>query len=186
MNLSNTIIPKSDQLNSDDLISGPLTIKIKAVVAGSTEQPVAINYEDDKGRPYKPSKSMRRVLIVAWGSESAAYIGRRLALVRNPAIRYGGDQVGGIEISHMSDISQPLQVALTVTRGKRKAFTVNPLPPEAVEHASIAIDTQSLIDIGDTKAIEGKDALRTWFESLPNASRQAIKDRLTAWKEKAL
>lgn len=33
MDLSKTIIPKSDQLNADDLISGPKTIKIRDVKA---------------------------------------------------------------------------------------------------------------------------------------------------------
>ena len=63
MDLSQTIIPKSDQLNADDLIAGPRTIRITAVSTGNAEQPVVINYEGDNGRPYKPSKSMRRILV---------------------------------------------------------------------------------------------------------------------------
>jgi hypothetical protein len=43
MNLENTIIPKSDQLNADDLIGGPRTITITGVKAGTPEQPVTIN-----------------------------------------------------------------------------------------------------------------------------------------------
>jgi hypothetical protein len=68
MNLAETIIPKSDQLNADDLITGTITVKITAV-KGSNEpqQPVSIHYEGDNGKPYKPCKSMRRILVSAWG-----------------------------------------------------------------------------------------------------------------------
>lgn len=182
MNLASTIIPKSNQLNADDLISGPMTVKITSVDQGNVEQPVAISWEGGKGRPYMPSKSMRRVLVVAWGTDGNAYIGRRLTLYREPTIKFGGDQVGGIQISHMSDITEPIQVALTVTRGRRKPFTVEPLKPEST---APQIDIQALTDIGDTKAGEGKDALRAWWESLTPAVRTALKDKLPAWKEKA-
>jgi len=42
MDISNTLVAKSNQLNTDDLISGPITIQISRVSAGSPEQPVAI------------------------------------------------------------------------------------------------------------------------------------------------
>ena len=60
--LSKTIDPKSDQLNSDDLIAGPITIRITKVSANlsSPEQPISIFFEGDNGKPYKPCKSMRR------------------------------------------------------------------------------------------------------------------------------
>lgn len=127
MNLSATIIPKSDQLNADDLISGPRTIRISAVEAGSAEQPVSIYYDGDNKRPYKPSKSMRRVLVAIWGADGEKYIGRRLTIYRDPLIKFGGEAVGGICISHASHITEPVQIALTVTRGKRKPFCVDPL-----------------------------------------------------------
>ena len=47
-----TIIPKSDQTNADDLISGPITIKITGVdIRGGQEQPISIHYEGDNGKP---------------------------------------------------------------------------------------------------------------------------------------
>lgn len=100
MDLSQTIIPKSDQLNADDLIGGTRTIRISSVSAGNAEQPVVIHFDGDNGRPYKPGKSMRRVLVCLWGNDSAAYIGRRLTLYRDPSVKFGGEDVGGIRISH--------------------------------------------------------------------------------------
>lgn len=129
MDISTAAQPKSDQLNADDLISGPQLITITEVRKGNDEQPVEIvTQEFGPGRPYRPGKSMIRVLIAAWGKEASAYTGRRLMLYRDPEIRFGKDAVGGIRISAMSDIESRLTLALTVTRGKRAPFTVDVLP----------------------------------------------------------
>jgi hypothetical protein len=128
MDLTESIIPRSDQLNSDDLITGPVTVTITEVRAGNAEQPVEVHLAEFPRRPYKPSKSMRRVMVQAWGAEASAYTGRRLTLFRNPEIKFGGMVMGGIEISHMSHLPKRLTVSLMVTRGKRKPFSVDPLP----------------------------------------------------------
>ena len=122
-----TIVPKSDQLNSDDLISGPITIKITGVTIKSGEQPVSIFYEGDNGKPYKCCKSMARIMVAAWGADSKRYVGRSLTLYRDPDVKWAGMAVGGIRISHMSDIADDMTMALTVTRSNRKPFTVRPL-----------------------------------------------------------
>lgn len=138
MDLTETIAPRSDQINADDLISAPITVTIREVSKGGAEQPVDVHLVEYPGRAYRPSKSMRRVMVLAWGAESSAYIGRRITLFRNPEITFGRDKVGGIEISHLSHIDKPLTVALTATRGKRKSFTVQPLK-EAAEPAANTI-----------------------------------------------
>ncbi len=175
MNLSSTIAPKSDQLNADDLIAGPRTIKIVAVEPRSAEQPVAIRYEGDNGRPYLPGKSMRRVLVSIWGSEGAAYVGRRLTLYNDTGITFGPDKTGGIRISHASDITEAVELPLTVKRGKRKAFRVEPMAPE--------VDVSALSVVGESKARESLDALRAWWEALPGAAKVALKNKLAEWKE---
>lgn len=130
--LTRTIIPKSDQMNSDDLISGPRTIKITKVSAdtGSAEQPILISYEGDDGKPYKPCKSMRRVMVAIWGPDGSSYPGRSMTLYRDPSVKWGGLEVGGIRISHMSDMDAPVTMALTATKQSRKPFTVRPLVVE--------------------------------------------------------
>lgn len=45
MDLSRTIIPKSDQINFEDVQSQSITAAIKAVRAGNSEQPVFIDLE---------------------------------------------------------------------------------------------------------------------------------------------
>jgi hypothetical protein len=130
MDITRTVEPKSDQLNYDDVASTPLTITIVEVKAGGPEQPVELHNAEYPGRPYKPGKSMRRVLIAAWGTEASAYVGRRITLYGDPTIKFGKDAVGGIRIRALSHITDPLTVALTVTRGKRAPFTVQPLPSD--------------------------------------------------------
>lgn len=118
------IIPKSDQLNADDLISGPRTIKItKVTVAASGEQRVSIFFEGDDGKPYKPGKSMCRVLVRAWSEDSQAYVGKSMTLYRDENVKWGGVKVGGIRISAMSDV-EGFTIALTETRKSRVPFTV--------------------------------------------------------------
>lgn len=128
MDMSGTIVPRSDQQNYDDYLAGPRTVTITAVTKGNAEQPVNVELQEYPGRPFKPNKSMRRVLVMAWGTDSSAYVGRRLKLVGNPDVKYGGKAVGGIEIGAMSDLAKPLNLSLTETRGKKRNFTVQPLP----------------------------------------------------------
>lgn len=144
IDMTDTIIPKSDQLNADDLIGGSLTIHVTKVSrASSPEQPIAINFEGDNGKPYKPCKSMRRVLVRCWGPDGSAYVGRGLTLYRDDRVKFGGAEVGGIRISHMTHIDGPIQMALTETKAKRVPFRVLPLaapqtrqePPPTLDQA---------------------------------------------------
>jgi hypothetical protein len=130
MDLTESIAPRSDQVNADDLIAGPITYTIREVIGGKAEQPFDfLLVETD--RAYRPSKTMRRVIVNAWGPEASNYAGRRLTLYREPSIKFGGQTVGGIRISHMSHIEARVEVLAQVTRGKREKFTVDPLPDAA-------------------------------------------------------
>ena len=123
-----TIIPKSDQLNAEQLLGGPMTITVTDVRIGSSdEQPISIHYEDDAGRPYKPCKTMRKVLIFAWGQDGREWMGRSMTLYNDPSVRFGGAEVGGIRISHISDVERDLQVSLTATKGKKALHTIKRL-----------------------------------------------------------
>jgi hypothetical protein len=138
MDLTESIAPKSDQLNAEDLLTGPRTFTIAEVRQGSAEQPVDVHLVEFPGRPFKPSKTVRRIMVAAWGKDSAAYVGRRMTLYRDPAVKFGGMDVGGIRVSHMSHIDKRIVVALTVSRGKRAPYTVEPLKEEPKQPAQTA------------------------------------------------
>lgn len=128
MDVSTTITPRSDQLNSDHLIGGPQTVTIVEDRPGTAEQPVELVLaEYGPKQPYKPGLSMRRVLVALWGKDSTAYVGRRLTLYRDESIQFGGQPAPGIRISHASDIDKAIVIRLTATRGQRKPFKVEPL-----------------------------------------------------------
>lgn len=171
MDLTESIAPKSDQLNAEDLLTGPRTFTIDNVSAGSVEQPVDVHLLEFPGRPYRPSKSMRRVMVNAWGKEASGYVGRRLTLYRDPEITFGREKVGGIKISHLSNIEKRITVALTVTRGKRAQFTVEPLP-DAPPAAVVPTAEQVA---ASTDPVE----LRGWWKASGADRRAQIEARVT-------
>lgn len=127
--ITKTIEPRSDQQNYEDYLTGPRVVTISEVKRGTAEQPVEIHLEEYPGRPYKPSKSMRRVLVAAWGPKASEYVGRQLKLYGDPDVKYGAQKVGGIKIAAMSHINKAFTLSLTVTRGRRAPVTVDVLEP---------------------------------------------------------
>ena len=163
VDLRQTIAPKSKQLNADDLITGPRTIRVTQVSLATAEQPIAVNFEGDEGKPFMPCKSMRRVMFHAWGPNSASYIGRSMTLYRDEDVLFGGAKNPGVRISHMSDIQRPLVMLLTESKAKRKPFTVQPL--EVVSDEAIVARIKAAMAKATTqKALEAiinhKDAMR--------------------------
>jgi hypothetical protein len=161
-NMAAVTVPKSDQLNADDLISGPRTITVTKVdVRPGTEQPVSVHYEGGDGRPYKPCKSMCRIMVAAWGADANAYGGRSMTLYRDPSVKWGGVEIGGIRISHLTDIDRQMVVALTATKGSRKPYTVQPLsaPPRRPSRSS-------LIAGAEAAAADGLASYEAFFTGL--------------------
>lgn len=152
------IVPKSDQQNADDFVGGPRTITITRVeIRPGTEQPTSIFFEGDNNKPWKPCKSMARVMVLAWGPDAKEYAGKSLTLYNDPSVKWGGMAVGGIRISHMSDIPEKREMALTATKGQRKIHVVYPLT-KAPSKKTVA-DYKAEIDALD---LEG---LADWIEA---------------------
>jgi hypothetical protein len=144
--LGTTIAPKSDQMNADDLIAGPITVTVRGVSAtNDLEQPISIFYDGDQGKPYKPGKSMRRVLVACWGRDGDAYVGRSMSLYRDPTITFGKDEVGGIRIGALSHIDRDAQIPLTVKRGSRKPFVVKKL--QAQQQSGPVLQEEQVVEL---------------------------------------
>jgi hypothetical protein len=169
--ISETVAPKSDQLNSDDLIAGPITIKITKVTINlaAPDQPCSLFFYGDNNKPFKPCKSMRRVLINTWGPRSSEYVGRSMTLYRDPTVKFGGFEVGGIRISHMTNIDKPVMMALTASRASRKPFTVHPLKIETAKPAVTPdqnrVVNPNTLELARTAASAGSDVFATWWKS---------------------
>ena len=184
--LSKTILAKSDQMNADDL-AVPITIKVTGVRVTDGDQPTSINFEGDNGKPYKPCKSMRRVLVRAWGANSQDYIGRYIALYNEPTVKWGGQEVGGIRISGVSHIDRDFAMPLTITRGQKKPFAVKKLVVETQQQQGPTEDEiEEAIDAARTEAKFGTEAFTKWWNSDEGkARRDLVHHIMTELKETA-
>lgn len=169
--------PKSDQFNAEDLLGGgSATLTVKRVRKGSAEQPVEMAVEEDR-RVYRPAKTMSRLLMTCWGGDATKWKGRRFRLYTDPTVKFGGVQVGGLRISHLSHIDGPKEVALTETRGKRRPYRVEPLPADAQPRTApqaAAIDIAACTTAAEVAALikahsdatdaQKKEAAARWLE----------------------
>lgn len=130
MDITQTIEADSTQVNADDLTATPRVVTITGVNKGTADQPVNIELAEFPGRVYRPCKSMRRVLVRAWGPDASKYIGRRLSIFNDASVKWAGQAVGGVRIKAMSDIPARITMALTETRGQRKPYAVDVLPDD--------------------------------------------------------
>jgi hypothetical protein len=120
---------KSDQLNSCDLLGGPLVAKIVDVKSGSADQPVIIVI-DSWSQPWKPSKTSLRVLCACWGGDPQQWIGRYAVLYNDESVTWGGEAIGGIRASHLSHIEGRKSISVNAKKGKKAAQIVEPYYPE--------------------------------------------------------
>lgn len=152
---------KSDQLNADDLIGAPRSITVRKVAGSEGDQPVSIFYNGDNNKPFKPCKTMRRVLLAVWGRNAADYVGRSMTLYRDDKVTFGGLEVGGIRISHMSHIDKEMVVVVAKTKGKKAGIKIQPLATDdpAAKWASDFIGKiASVTSLDELKALETQDA----------------------------
>ena len=155
-NLRDTIIPKSDQLNADQLIGGSIVIQITAVSRANDEkQPLIVHYAGENGRPWKPCLSMRKILVAAWGADGNSWVGNYVELFNDETVSYGGQQVGGIRIKGMSGIKSDATFLITEKRGKKTKVIIKKLPDQ---------DFNALLE---TAAAKGIDALKAAWGSIP-------------------
>ena len=157
------IAPKSDQINADDLIAGDLTITITGVqVTPGTEQPVSMSFAGS-GKVYRPCKSMSRVMVAAWGPDAKAYPGRSLTLYRDPKVKWGGMEVGGIRIRAMTHIDRDLTLMLSESKANRKPFRVS-----ALTIAAPAAPDTATLDEARAAARNGKAKFTEWWSANPD------------------
>ena len=171
--LTTSIAAKSDQLNADDLIGGPVTVTINDVRGVSGDQPILVDLADRK--PYYPCKSMRRVMVALWGAKGDQYVGRSMTLYRDATVTYGGMAVGGIRISHMSHIDKPHTVVIAASSKTKTPFTIQPLVVEAPAVEYIALTWPEWIK---SAGVTG-DQLKAFLQSQGRTSATMSDDELS-------
>lgn len=170
LDITDTLAPKSDQINADDVAGRSVVVTVAGVEKIAGEQPLAVHLHEFPGRPWKPGKTVRRILAAAWGTDAAQWTGRRAEIYTDAEVTFGKAKVGGIRISRMSHLDKPLSLALTATRGKKQTHTIQPLPDSAPSH-EVQPDWQALIvEAGDDVA-----ALRAmWTDAQARGASEAI------------
>ena len=166
MDITDTLAPTSDQLDAVDLLGGPRTFTITSVSKGNAEQPVQVHLAEFP-RPWRPGKSMRRVLAFAWGADASKWVGRRVTLFCDPGVTFGKEKVGGTRISHLSHIDKKITVPLLVTKGRSAIFTVDPLP-DAPAPRTVPDPTPEQI-----AALDDIDALRELYQQAASPDTKA-------------
>jgi hypothetical protein len=140
LDVSSTILSKSDQLNASDLIGNEMILAVSGVnLVNSDDQPMVINYESDEGRPYKPCKSMRRVLVGLWGKDASQWIGRSIGVYNEPSVKWAGKQEGGIRIKSMSHIDNDKSVTTSESKHKKITYLISKLQAAKVEQKVRAV-----------------------------------------------
>lgn len=171
LDITRAIAPNSEQLNADDLLTGPRTIRIRDVKISNGEQPVSVFYDGDDGRPWKPSKTAMRCLAAVWGPNAAKWIGMSCTVYNDETVTWAGAAVGGIRVSRMEGLSKPRTLQLTRTRGKKAAVTIQPLNVSAGQKTSQADkwrDRLFAVAEGEEMSIE-----EAW-EKVPGAIRDEL------------
>lgn len=174
--VSETLAPKSDQLDAVDLLDGPriFTVQETSVRLGD-DQPVSIRLVEFP-RVWRPSKNMRRILAFAWGRDSRAWAGKQMELFCDPAVKFGGDAVGGTRIKSLSDIGgKPIKIPLLISKGKTAVVTVQPLkeaPRPKPERGPAEPTAEQVAACTDT------DELRAWWQVSGTERRTQIQARV--------
>jgi hypothetical protein len=175
-----SIVPKSDQLNADDLVSGPITVRIERVRSGDREQPIIVEISGYPGRPYKPCKTMLRILSTAYTIDAKNWIGKSMTLYRDPNVLWGGVRVGGIRISHL-EIPETTAFSVTLSRTKRVEVTIHPI---VVQSHQPAIDSYTA-NISAANSAEELKAVGLLLKNQPKIVQDAVRGVYAA-KQKAL
>lgn len=168
LDISDTIVAKSDQLNADDLIAGPVVVRIERAARNTADQPVKLDISGGH-KPWLPCKTMRRVLSFAWGTDAEAWVGRWVELYRDPTVKWAGDAVGGIRISSMSHIERSMTIRLAETKGGKKLeHKIGVLTPPSSRTSETAQDTRSPLRIlqEELADIAPADVVTAWVDSL--------------------
>jgi hypothetical protein len=168
-NLAETVAANSSQLTADDLVSGPRILHIRNVSGtGIKEQPIDIYFEGDEGKPFKPCKTIRRVLLFCWGEDGKSFVGKSMEVYRDPNVKFGGLVVGGIRVRKLSHIKGKQVVPVQASKGAKVGYTVLPL----------TIDTPAVDTPAEALTLDGA---RSLVEDAPDLAKLEW-----VWRQKSM
>ena len=89
-----------------------------------------------------------------------------MTLYNDQAVKFGGVDVGGIRISHLSHIDKEIRVSLNTSRGKKGLYVIQPLPVEPARVEFLEAEHVQAIESAETI-----EELKARFETAWGASK---------------
>jgi hypothetical protein len=148
VDISKTLISKSDQFNAVDLLGKVIIYKISKVNADieKKDQPVSIYFEGEK-KCYRPSKGMRAIISEKWTTQTDLWLGKSLELYYEPKVVYAGAECGGIRIHGMSHIDNDFKKRVVESKVLQINYKIRKLQ-EQVKNDTLA-PSQKILDAID-------------------------------------
>lgn len=134
-----------------------------------------------------PCLTMRKVIGAIWPDDFEEYKGRQITIYRDPTVKFGPDETGGVRISHMSGIDKTVSLAVLEKRGKRKKLTIFPLevpssPPKPTTTRDPIIDRAEMQRQADAAKEMSPEEKKEWWGKLNEAEKAVVRE-LAAKKE---
>jgi len=174
IDITASLAAKSDQINAGDL-AGTITRTVARVQYDpSSDQPVTVHMTE--GKPWRPSKGMRRVLAQVWGSDAGKWAGNVVALYNDPDVLWAGKKAGGIRIKAMSGLTRAKDFPVKINRTKVQIYQIEPIkiaaPAPAPAQDAPSDPKAAIVGWLASKGIDGAQ-LDTWLIGL---GKQTLED----------
>ena len=118
-------------------------------------------------------------MVKIWGDDPTNYTGKSMTLYGDPEVIFAGKKVGGIRISHMSDMNADVDVPLSASKTKRVLYRVSPLKADPVKKDMTDEEVEEYADLYDRsceQAENGMSFYKDFFGALSAADKTRLKD----------
>lgn len=140
LNARDFIQIKTDQFNYEHFLAGPQTFTVTKIGSKKDQgkQRLLVYMEGHEGTPFIPCLGMIKCLSSpdGWGERLSNWIGKRITLFGDSKVVYGGKELGGVRVSHISGIESDYVTKITERRGVRIDYLIKKLEDSAASTAA--------------------------------------------------
>lgn len=167
LDLTEAMAVDSSRLNADDLVAGPITVQITGAKTYRAKGKQRVQYAISNGHmPWHPCKTQMRLMAEIIGDKSARpWIGKWVALYRDPDVTFGSDTTGGVRLAAVdaSMLDRPREFSVRTGQTARTTYRIDVIRNRAAQGAPTADLDRVLADAGltvaDLDAYRGADKI---------------------------
>ncbi|HLD90206.1 MAG TPA: hypothetical protein VI911_04200 [Patescibacteria group bacterium] len=171
LDLTEAMAVDSTRLNADDLISGSITVQITGAKTYRANGKQRVQYAITGGHmPWHPCKTQMRLMTEIAGSPSARpWVGKWVALFRDPEVTFGSDKTGGVRLAAVdaSMLDRPREFSVRTGKTARTTYEIDVIRNQRNRGAPTADLDGVLADAGLTVA--DLDAYRATLGKSPTS-----------------